>query len=191
MARKTPELNASSMADIAFLLLIFFLVTTTMDVDSGIYRKLPPIPEESNIKPPKVKERNVLIVLVNRNNELLVNGEVLKVSQLRDKAKEFILNPGNSVHLPEKKAQDIPLLGRVLVSKGLVSLMNDRGTQYATYITVQNELAAAYREVRDGKSMQQWGKKFEDLSVNQQLAVRKYIPMQVSEAEPKSYGGKK
>lgn len=191
MAKKTPELNASSMADIAFLLLIFFLVTTTMDVDTGIYRKLPPIPEDSSIKPPKVKQRNVLIVLVNRNNELLVNGEVLKVSQLRDKTKEFILNPANSLHLPEKKAQDVPLFGRVLVSKGLVSLMNDRGTQYATYIKVQNELAAAYREVRDSKSMQQWAKKFNDLSVEQKLAVRKYIPMQISEAEPKSYGGKK
>ena len=102
MARKTPEINSSSMADIAFLLLIFFLVTTTMDVDTGIYKKLPPIPEDQQQNDDvKVKQRNVLSILVNRNNELLVNGEVLSISQLRDKTKEFFLNPANKENLPE------------------------------------------------------------------------------------------
>jgi len=191
MARKVPELNASSMADIAFLLLIFFLVTTTMDVDTGIYRKLPPIPDKEQQKSDvKVNQRNVLIVLVNRNNDLLVGGEILNISQLREKAKEFILNPANSADLPEKKPVEVPYFGRVMVSKGLVSLQNDRGTHYGTYIRVQDELAAAYREVRDGKSMQKWGKKYAELNEDEQAAVRKYIPVQISEAEPRNTGGK-
>jgi len=191
MARKTPEINSSSMADIAFLLLIFFLVTTTMDVDTGIYKKLPPIPEDSQQNDDvKVKQRNVLSILVNRNNELLVNGEVLSISQLRDKTKEFFLNPTNSGDLPEKALKNVPYFGDVMVSKGLISLQNDRGTQYATYIRVQDELAAASRELKDEKSMQKWGKKYAQLTEDQKAAVRKYIPVQISEAEPRNTGGK-
>ena len=191
MARKTPAINSSSMADIAFLLLIFFLVSTTMDVDTGIYKKLPPIPEDTDETPPKVKQRNVLAILVNRNNDLLVNGEVLDISQLREKTKEFILNPLNKEDLPEKKATTIPFFGDVMVSKGLVSLQNDRGTSYEMYISVQDELAAASRELKDQKAMQKWNKKFEDLDEEQQSAVRKLVPMQISEAEPKNIGGNK
>lgn len=179
------------MADIAFLLLIFFLVTTTMDVDTGIYRKLPPIPDEEQQETDvKVKQRNVLTVLVNRNNELLVGGDILNISQLREKTKEFILNPQNLETLPEKTSKEIPYFGPVMVSKGLVSLQNDRGTEYGTYIRVQNELAAAFREVRDAKSMQKWGLKYADLDPDKQDAIKKYIPMQISEAEPKNIGGK-
>ena len=191
MARKTPAINSSSMADIAFLLLIFFLVSTTMDVDTGIYKKLPPIPEDTDETPPKVKERNVLIILVNRNNDLLVNNEILDISQLREKTKEFILNPQNREDLPEKKATTIPYFGDVMVSKGLVSLQNDRGTSYEMYISVQDELAAASRELKDQKAMQKWNKKYADLDGEQQKAVQKYVPMQISEAEPKSIGGKR
>ena len=192
MARKTPAINSSSMADIAFLLLIFFLVSTTMDIDTGIYKKLPPIPDEEQLdQDVKVKQRNVLAILVNRNNDLLVNGEVLDISQLREKTKEFILNPLNSPELPEKKATVIPFFGDVMVSKGLVSLQNDRGTSYEMYIKVQDELAAASRELKDAKAMQKWNKKFKDLDEDQQKAVRKYVPMQISEAEPKNVGGKK
>ncbi|RZT91336.1 biopolymer transport protein ExbD [Ancylomarina subtilis] len=191
MARKTPEINSSSMADIAFLLLIFFLVTTTMDVDTGIYKKLPPIPEDQQQNDDvKVKQRNVLSILVNRNNELLVNGEVLSISQLRDKTKEFFLNPANKENLPEKSIKSVPYFGDVMVSKGLISLQNDRGTRYETYIRVQDELAAASRELKDEKSMQKWGRKYEELNEDQQAAVRKYIPVQISEAEPRNTGGK-
>ncbi|PKQ61043.1 biopolymer transporter ExbD [Labilibaculum filiforme] len=192
MARKkTPAINSSSMADIAFLLLIFFLVSTTMDIDTGIYKKLPPIPEELPDEAPKVKQRNVLAILVNRNDDLLVNGEVLSISQLREKTKEFILNPSNNENLPEKKLTTIPFFGDVLVSKGLVSLQNDRGTSYEMYIKVQDELAAASRELKDEKAMQKWNKKYDDLDEEQQGAVRDFVPMQISEAEPKNIGGNK
>ena len=190
MARKTPEINSSSMADIAFLLLIFFLVSTTMDVDTGIYKKLPPIPEKDQIdEEVKVKKRNVLAILVNRNDELLVNGELLDISQLREKTKEFILNPNNSEDLPEKQIKTVPFFGDVMVSKGLVSLQNDRGTSYGMYIKVQDELAIASRELKDEKAMQKWSKPFKDLDDDQQAAVRKYVPMAISEAEPKNVGG--
>ncbi|MCT4604195.1 MAG: biopolymer transporter ExbD [Marinifilum sp.] len=192
MARKTPEINSSSMADIAFLLLIFFLVSTTMDVDTGIYKKLPPIPENDQVdEDVKVKKRNVLAILVNRNDELLVNGELLDISQLREKTKEFILNPNNDENLPEKQVKTVPYFGDVMVSKGLVSLQNDRGTSYEMYIRVQDELAIAARELKDEKAMQKWSKKFSELDEEQQKAVRKYVPMAISEAEPKNVGGKR
>ncbi|PXX96874.1 biopolymer transporter ExbD [Marinifilum breve] len=192
MARKTPEINSSSMADIAFLLLIFFLVSTTMDVDTGIYKKLPPIPEDqTNDEEIKVKKRNVLAILVNRNDELLVNGELLDISQLREKTKEFILNPNNSEDLPEKHVKTVPYFGDVMVSKGLVSLQNDRGTSYEMYIRVQDELAIAARELKDEKAMSKWGKVYSELDKEQQDAVKKYVPMAISEAEPKNVGGKR
>jgi biopolymer transport protein ExbD len=192
MARKTPEINSSSMADIAFLLLIFFLVSTTMDVDTGIYKKLPPIPEKQETPEDiKVKKRNVLAILVNRNDELLVNGELLDISQLREKTKEFILNPNNSDELPEKQVKTVPYFGDVMVSKGLVSLQNDRGTSYEMYIRVQDELAIAARELKDEKAMSKWGKIYSELDKEQQDAVKKYVPMAISEAEPKNVGGKR
>ncbi|MCY1636038.1 ExbD/TolR family protein [Marinifilum sp. D737] len=192
MARKTPEINSSSMADIAFLLLIFFLVSTTMDVDTGIYKKLPPIPEKQETPEDiKVKKRNVLAILVNRNDELLVNGELLDISQLREKTKEFILNPNNSDELPEKQVKTVPYFGDVMVSKGLVSLQNDRGTSYEMYIRVQDELAIAARELKDEKAMSKWGKVYSELDKEQQDAVKKYVPMAISEAEPKNVGGKR
>jgi biopolymer transport protein ExbD len=142
--------------------------------------------EEQDIK---VKKRNVLAILVNRNNELLVNGELLDISQLREKTKEFILNPNDDINLPEKEFKTIPYFGDVRVSKGLVSLQNDRGTSYETYIRVQDELAIAGRELKDEKAMQKWGKIYNELDEEQQDAVKKYVPMAISEAEPKNVGG--
>ncbi|HHZ66076.1 MAG TPA: biopolymer transporter ExbD [Flavobacteriales bacterium] len=190
MARKKrglEEINAGSMADIAFLLLIFFLVTTTMDVDSGLLRKLPPPLDPEAPKPPPIKERNVFAVLVNRNDQLLVEGEIGNLKTLRAKAIEFVTNPYNKANLSAKKpAQDIELIGMYEVSKGVVSLQNDRGTSYDMYIMVQNELVAAYREVRDDLSMQTFGKKYGTLNKAQAKAVRQAIPMMISEAEPRN-----
>lgn len=173
--RESPEINAGSMADIAFLLLIFFLVTTTMDVDSGIARKLPPMPDE-NIEQPEnndINKRNIFIVLVNASDQLLVNDELLDISELKDKAKQFIDNNGRLPHLS------------VNPDKAVISLQNDRGTSYDLYIQVQNELAAAYNELRDGQSMAKYGSKYADLNKDKQKEVRKVYPMRLSEAEPK------
>jgi len=197
MARPVNEINAGSMADIAFLLLIFFLVTTTMDIDTGITRKLPPPPPE-DMEDIKVKERNIFKVLVNKNDRLLVNNKPGDIRLLREQAKEFLSNPNLKnpnppEDRPEKREKDIPLLGgTVYVSKGVISLKNDRGTSYDMYIQVQNELAAAIRELRDELSNRYFGMNFEQLSDKDKIdAIQEAIPVAISEAEPENIGGGK
>jgi biopolymer transport protein ExbD len=190
MARRgTQEINAGSMADIAFLLLIFFLVTTTMDVDTGISRRLPP-PLDPNIKPPDINQRNIFTVLVNSRDRLLVKGEPGDIRTLRERTKEFMANPQGREDLPEIEMKDIPPLGMVRVSKGIISLKNDRGTSYQMYIAVQNELAAAINELRDELSMEKFGRKYSELIREDRIkAVQKAIPVPISEAEPEDIGG--
>ncbi|MFC2138041.1 ExbD/TolR family protein [Bacteroidota bacterium] len=189
--RKVPEINGGSMADIAFLLLIFFLVATTIDTDTGIMRKLPPMPkDEEQQDDTKVKERNVFVVLVNKDDELLVEGERMHIKDLRDKTKEFIANPNDREDLPLRKLIDVPYFGMTAVTKNhVISLRNDRGTSYKTYIAVQNELASAYIELRDELATRKWGKKYEELPDEMQDAIRKIYPNRVSEAEPRNIGG--
>lgn len=191
MARKIPEIPAASLADIAFMLLIFFLVTTTMDVDSGLERRLPPMPPENqeNDDTPPIKERNVFVVLVNANNQLLVEGELTDIDDLREKAKEFMANPYNDENLPEKKVENIDFFGPVEVTKGVISLRNDVGTQYGTYIAVQNELVGAINELREELAKQKFGKSYEKLDSDQQDAIKDIYPSRISEAEPKKVGG--
>ncbi|MBV5312179.1 MAG: biopolymer transporter ExbD [Prolixibacteraceae bacterium] len=191
--RKTPEIPSASMADIAFMLLIFFITATSMDVDSGLERVLPQMPPENQDQDdtPPIKERNVFSVLLDQYNRLMVEGEIMRVEDLREKAKEFMTNPGNSENLPETKPTEIPLLGNFEVTKGVISLRNDHGTQYGMYLAVQNELVAAVNEVRDEFSLEKFGKKYADLTSEQKEAVREAIPSRISEAEPKTIGGKK
>ena len=175
--RELTEINAGSMADIAFLLLIFFLVTTTMDVDTGIARKLPPMPEEEQIEDDsQIHARNIYVVLVNSNNQLLVEGVPMDISQLKNGAKDFIDNNGIRAEL-----SDSP-------EKAIISLQNDRGTSYKTYIQVQNELTSAYNELRNKAASSEFGMRFYDLAKSQQKAIRKKYPQKISEAEPKNVG---
>ncbi|MFN7014806.1 MAG: ExbD/TolR family protein [Bacteroidia bacterium] len=196
MARKKrtpPEINAGSMADIAFLLLIFFLVTTTMDVDTGLQRMLPPPLPPDMPEPPEIKQRNVFVVLVNANNQLLVEGDWLDIRNLRKKAKEFIANPTDKGDLPEKEMKEVPFFGMYPVSKQVISLQNDRGTSYETYIKVQNELAAAYNELRNELALSKFGKSYDDLirlgDKEKTDAIKAIYPQRISEAEPKNIGG--
>lgn len=186
--RELQEINAGSMADIAFLLLIFFLVTTTMDTDSGISRTLPPPNPDDTEQPPKINERNIFVVLVNRNDQLLVDGDVTEIDDLTERAKEFIENPRNLDDLPEKETKEIPYFGEYPVSKQIVSLRNDRGTSYGMYIQVQNELTRAYNELRDDLANQKFGKKYDELEDDKQDAIKDIYPMRISEAEPKNIG---
>ena len=184
--KKVPEINGSSMADIAFIALIFFLMVTTMDKEEGIARQLPPIPpEDQKVEDQKVNRRNIIQVKINAADRLLAGGVPMDVSQLKDKIKEFMTNPYDDPNLPEKEEQDIPGLGKVKVSKGVISLQNDRGTSYQAYITVQNELVKAINELRDDFSMQHFGKKYSKLDEDQVEMVRKAVPQRISEAEPK------
>ena len=137
----------------------------------------------------KIKERNVFVVLINKNNQLLVEGEPLNTDYLKDKAKEFIANPRNLENLPEKKMTEVPYFGDYPVSKGIVSLQNDRGTSYGTYIEVQNALAQAYNELRDEIALTKFGKKYDELTEDKMDAIKKIYPQRISEAEPKNIGG--
>ena len=191
MARMNPEINAGSMADIAFLLLIFFLVTTTMDVDSGLIRMLPPPIDPNAPPPPPVRERDVFVVLVDQFDRLLVEGQISRVEDLRSQTKEFFLNPTNDPSLSDKRIAEIENLGEVEVSRGVISLQNDRGTSYEMYIAVQNELAAAINEIRDDTSRQYFSKRFSELNDEDLIkAIRDAVPMSISEAEPKDIGGR-
>lgn len=188
MKRKTPALNTGAMADISFLLLTFFLLTSSINTEQGIPRRLPPPKDE---KTPElkadIKRRNVLNVLVNFRDEISVNGEVISISELKPKAKDFFANPTNDPSLPEKVNKPIDGIGDFAVSKGVISLTNDQGTSYNMYVQVQNELQRAVNELRDEISLQYFGKKYDLLDTAGQRAITSAIPMNISEAPPMDY----
>lgn len=160
--RAAPEVNAGSMADIAFLLLIFFLVTTTIETDTGISRKLPPM-EESD-EDVIIKQKNIFTVLINGKNQLLVEDELMELKNLRKAAVDFLDNGGDGTcdYCHGKKnptSSDNP-------DKAVISLKNERETTYSTYISVQNELVAAYNELRDRRAQELYGISFEQMQAN-------------------------
>ncbi len=188
--RAIQEINASSMADIAFLLLIFFLVTTTMDVDKGITRKLPPPIDEKDDRNLDINKRNTFVVLVNSHDGLLVNGSIGDLRTLRQQAKDFLtIHWPDNPDFPVVEEVEIELLGKVFKSKGIISLQNDRGTSYDMYVQVQNELAAAVRELREEMSKDKFATFYEKLKEDKKKAINKAIPMAISEAEPVNIGG--
>lgn len=148
--RTIPEVNAGSMADIAFLLLIFFLVTTTLDSNAGISTKLPPKVDKNQAPPPPVKERNLFVVVVNKNNQLLVQNQLMEIKNLRQAAIDFLDNGAGTgedacSHCKGAKAEN----SSESPDKAVIALQNDRETSYSTYIAVQNELIAAYNTLRE------------------------------------------
>jgi biopolymer transport protein ExbD len=190
MGRITPEIPSASLADIAFMLLIFFLVATTMDVDSGLSRTLPPMPEDEEVdEDQQIRERNIFKVRVDPQDRLLLEGQLEDPRNLRDKAKEFIANPNDDPDLPEKEIEDVEYFGETPISKQVISLQNARGTSYGMYIKIQNELTAAYNELRDELAMDRFGRVYDRLDDDQQAAIRKIYPMRISEAEPRQVGG--
>lgn len=194
--KKTPGINSSSTADIAFLLLCYFLMTTTMGSQTGLQRRLPPMPDPNQKQEDtKINRRNIIIVKINSADRLFAGSDPMDVSQLKDKIKEFLTNPTDDPSLPEKTLQDIenyPLNGgKALVSKGVISLQNDRGTSYHAYIAVQNELVKAVNELRNQKSFEVYGKKYSKLSEDEQAVIKKVVPQNISEAEPKDISKKR
>ncbi len=200
--RAAPEVNAGSMADIAFLLLIFFLVTTTIETDSGLNRKLPPM--EDQVDPPIIREKNIFTVVVNKNNQLLVEEKLTDVAELRQLAIDFLDNGGGVGEeacdycqgARDEASSDNP-------DKAIISLKNDRETSYKVYITVQNELVAAYNDLRNrdflrlypnvGLNFVDAEKKYDDPRTSAEVAedlkpkldvVKKMYPQKLSEAEP-------
>ncbi len=193
MAKKKVEgINASSMADISFLLLIFWLTTTTMVNDKGLQRRLPPMPDENQKQEDvKVNRRNIIQVKINSNDRIFAAGQIMDISQVKDKVIEFVTNPTNDETMPEKEMKNIEGYGEYPVSKGVVSLQNDRGTSYDAYLRVQNELVKAFNEIRNDFSMKTYGKNYDALDEDQQKIVREAIPQSISEAEPKDISKKR
>jgi len=186
--RAIPEINAGSMADIAFLLLIFFLVTTTMDADKGINRKLPPWDPNQQEQENIIKEKNIFTVLINSNNQLLVENDYMEIGQLREACKAFLINNGDGSctycqgGLRNPNSSDNPV-------KAVVSLQNDRGTSYEMYIKVQNELVAAYEDLRNEYSMKKYGKPYLELTDEALIDdVKSAFEQKISEAEPLDLG---
>ena len=167
--REVGEINAGSMADIAFLLLIFFLVTTTMDVDSGIARKLPEkTDQQSDVI---VKEKNVLDIVVNRNNQLLIENELVKVTDVKRLAMKFIDNGGGlGTPIDDKPGEPCDYCGGDKdpnssdhPTKAVISLQSDRGTKYGMYVSIQNEIEAAYNQLRNDLSLRKYGRSYDAL----------------------------
>ena len=171
--RLNSEVNAGSMADIAFLLLIFFLVTTQIDFDKGILVKLPAWDE--SIPETPISNRNVFSIKVNRENKLLVEGELGTIDAIRNQVKEFVLNP-----LKKSNLSSAP-------NKAVVSLQNDRGTSYKTYLSVYNEVKAAYNELWEAEANRRYGEVFTALPKAAQKEIRQKIPSVISESEPTDF----
>jgi biopolymer transport protein ExbD len=160
--RAAPEVNAGSMADIAFLLLIFFLVTTTIETDSGINRKLPPLEEsEEDVI---IKQKNIFTVLVNGKDQFLVEDELMELKDIRKAAREFLDNGGDGTCTYCKGKKDPSSSDNP--DKAIISLKNERETTYKTYIAVQNELVAAYSELRNIRATALYGKTFTEMEAN-------------------------
>ena len=191
-SKKTPGINSTSTADIAFLLLCYFLMSSSMGSQSGLSRRLPPMPAENQqLEDQKVNRRNIIVVRINSSDRLFAGSEPMDISQLKDRIKIFLTNPNNDPDLPERKMTEIEGLGEYAVSQGVISLQNDRGTSYQAYIAVQNELVKAINELRDEFSLARYGKVFTALDEDTQEIVKDAIPQNISEAEPVDVGNRR
>ena len=171
--REEPEIGGAGMADIAFLLLIFFLLVTTIDVDTGIGLQLPPAPEEDQ-EPPPIKERNLLNILVNARGQVLLDEEPTPVDQVKQKVKDFITNEGENPELSESP------------DKAIVSIKTDRATPYNVYIDMLDEVMGAYAEIRNQAARSQFGVSYEQLEdeSEQKEQIQDMYPKKISIAEP-------
>lgn len=172
--RKVPEINAGSMADIAFLLLVFFLVTTTIQTDAGLSVLLPPY-EENPQEPKKQERRNIFDVQINAADGLLIRSRPGQIADLKDQIKEFIWNPSKREDFSESP------------DRAIVTLLNDDGTSYEMYVSVYNEVKAAYNELWNEQADRMFGRKYDDLAKENQAKVREIIPLVISEAEPTKF----
>ena len=184
MMRKIEEINTGSMADIAFLLLIFFLVVTTIDTQKGIGQKLPPDSEKGTPR----SARNIFTILVNSSDELLVEGKQLPLSELKELTTVYLLNAKGDPELPQQVEEFIPGLGSRMVSKQVVSLQNDLSATYGVYIQIHSTLLAAYKELRNKAAIREYGFSYDELKKKGETAkvraIKSLVPIIISEAEP-------
>ena len=201
MARKLPSISTSSMSDISFLLLTFFLLTSSITNEQGIPRLMPKISDQTKEHHEEINQRNMLKILVNMNDDIYItgaeytSGKEIKnrdiQGQLKEIAKKFLVNektrivflanPNNSPDYPEKEDKIIEGIGHCMVSKGVISLVSDNSTTYKTYILVQNELQKAVNELRDEFALNHFGQPYEKLASEEQKAVQQAVPINISE----------
>ncbi len=183
--REVPQVNSSASADIAFLLLVFFLVASSMGTEKGIFRRLLPKVSENAVKVKKeIQKRDFLEIKINPDNSLYCNETPLDLSDLKEIATNFISNPENNDSLPEKNEKEITYLGKIAVtSNHVISLKVSRDASYDTYLSVQNELSAAYNHLRNELSQSRFNKLFVALDAEHQLSVRDVYPQRIMESE--------
>ncbi|MDR0332728.1 MAG: biopolymer transporter ExbD [Dysgonamonadaceae bacterium] len=202
--RKVMPLNGAALADISFLFLIFFLLTATMDVDSGLPRQLPrPVQEDVSME---IERRNMFVVMVNRYDQIQVTnmhvGEIYEntdeifgtstKASLKDKVKEFVLNESNLGTLPALEEQDFGDPIGVQLTTGntrVISLQNDATTSYRAYMVVQNELVRAFNELRQDASRRFFNTNYDELTTAQREQIDRFLPQRISEAEPRDFSG--
>lgn len=190
--RKVPGINGSSMADISFILLIFFLITTSMDTDKGIKRRLPPlVPKEEQQNDIEINDRNIMQLLVNRNDQIAIlrktasgeTAQIVSIEDMKDRVKEFVVNPNNQPELPEKEDRFVEGLGKINATtlSYAISLKNEVETSYQMFINVQNEILKAYNEIWTEFSLSHFGKPYDELSPDKQKIVLDVYPLHLSE----------
>lgn len=180
--RRVPEINATSTADMAFMLLVFFLLATSMGVKKSIRRELPPSTDSVRVEPLRVKERDLLVLRLDGEGRLFAGSEEIPLTDVKERVKHFIANPDNEESLPEKHAREVPLLGTVEVTDThVIALRYDPHTGYRTYFEVQNLLLEAYRELRDAEAEKRFHCTFDRASSEQQEAIRACYPQRISE----------
>lgn len=182
--RKIPGLNATATADISFMLLIFFLMTSSMDTDKGLPRQLPPPQQEQQVEL-KVKERNVLQLKLDENDQLTCNGESIGAEELTERIKMFVANPNDDPTLPEKSERDVNYFGRCTVSdRHILSIQVSRQTSYDAYFQLQNTIVAAYRQLRNELALKQFGRPLAKCSQQEREAIGMVYPQRISEEVP-------
>lgn len=190
--RSVPELNTTSTADISFMLLTFFLVTTSMDNDKGLVFRLPPPSHDTEVRVDDVKRRNVMMVEIDAGDRITCDGDAVTADELRCKVKDFVENKADSPQMPEKVRRDIHGLGVCSITANhLISVHADRNTSYDAYFAVQNAIAAAYNELRDELALAKFGHSYKECGPAERAALAEYYPQRVSELEIDGKGGER
>ena len=178
--RKVPGLNTASIADISFTLLILFLVVTSMEEDKGLERLLPQISKEHNST--EIADRNLMKIRIDENNRVFVDDEEVKTGEIKARVMTFVDNPQNLPTMPEKHLIDIYGMGKRNVSDAhVIQVDADRNADFNTYFTVQNEIVAAYDNLREKLALEKFHRHYRDCSEEQRAALRECYPQRVSE----------
>lgn len=189
--RKVPELNTTSTADISFMLLIFFLVTSSMDSDLGLPRQLPPPPDEQVEQELTVKERNVLQIEIDAHDQLTCGGEPVSIAELTDRIARFVTNEQNDPAMPEKSRREVNLLGLVEVSdRHVIAIQVDRETTYDAYFQMQNAIVRAYARLRNQLALKHFGHSLRQCSPDEQASLAIVYPQRISETPPREQGAR-